>query len=174
MWRNSVNTSGLFNFGSRTGIDLPNENIGSLYTTENMHEVELATNTFGQGFTSTMIQEIAAFSAVVNGGYYYQPHMVKQILNDQGGVVKTNDPILLRQPISESTSKVLQEALEMGVLYGTGKKAWVPGYRIGGKTGTAEKINPENRTALVRTIHRFLYRSSTHRRSGSGGLFRSG
>ena len=133
----------LFNFGSRTGIDLPNENIGSLYTTENMHEVELATNTFGQGFTSTMIQEIAAFSAVVNGGYYYQPHMVKQIINDQGGVVKTNDPILLRQPISESTSKVLQEALEMGVLYGTGKKAWVPGYRIGGKTGTAEKINPE-------------------------------
>ena len=68
--------------------------------TENMHEVELATNTFGQGFTSTMIQEIAAFSAVVNGGYYYQPHMVKQIINDQGGVVKTNDPILLRQPIS--------------------------------------------------------------------------
>ena len=108
-----------------------------------MHEVERATNNFGQCFTSTMIQEIAAFSAVVNGGYYYQPHMVKQIINDQGGVVKTNDPILLRQPIYESTSKVLQEALEMGVLYGTGKKAWVPGYRIGGKTGTAEKINPE-------------------------------
>lgn len=134
----------LFNFGSRTGIDLPNENIGSLYSTENMHEVELATNTFGQGFTCTMIQEAAAFCAVVNGGYYYQPHMVKQILNDQGGVVKTNDPILLRQPISASTSKVLQEALEMGVLYGTGRKAWVPGYRVGGKTGTAEKINPEN------------------------------
>ena len=77
-----------------------------------------------------MIQEAAAFCAVVNGGYYYQPHMVKQILNDQGGVVKTNDPILLRQPISASTSKVLQEALEMGVLYGTGRKAWVPGYRL--------------------------------------------
>lgn len=133
----------LFNFGSRTGIDLPNENIGSLYTRDNMHEVELATNTFGQGFTCTMIQEAAAFCAVVNGGYYYQPHMVKQIVNDQGGVVKSNDEIVLRQPISSSTSQVLREALEMGVLYGTGRKAWVPGYRVGGKTGTAEKINPD-------------------------------
>lgn len=133
----------LFNFGSRTGIDLPNENIGSIYSREKMHEVELATNSFGQGFTCTMIQEAAAFASVVNGGYYYQPHTVKQILNDQGGVVKSMDATLLRQPISTSTSQVLREALEMGVLYGTGRKAWVPGYRVGGKTGTAEKINPE-------------------------------
>lgn len=133
----------LFNFGSRTGIDLPNENIGSLYTRENMHEVELATNTFGQGFTCTMIQEAAAFCSVVNGGYYYQPHIVKQVLNDNGGVVKSYDGTLLRQPISQGTSDVLKEALEMGVLYGTGRRAWVPGYRVGGKTGTAEKIDPD-------------------------------
>ena len=69
--------------------------------------------------------------------------VVKQILNYKGGVVKSYDSVLLRQPISESTSQVLREALEMGVLYGTGKKAWVPGYRVGGKTGTAEKINPD-------------------------------
>jgi len=133
----------LFNFGSRTGIDLPNENIGSLYNTDNMHEVELATNTFGQGFTCTMIQEAAAFCAVVNGGYYYQPHLVRQILNDEGGVVQSADAVVLRQPISEETSSILRDALEMGILFGTGRKAWVPGYRVGGKTGTAEKINPE-------------------------------
>lgn len=130
----------IFNFGSLTGIDLPNENIGSLYTENNMHEVERATNTFGQGFTCTMVQEFAAFCAVVNGGYYYRPHMVKQILDSNGGVAKNIEPLLLSQPISGKTSSILKEALEMGVREGTGKKAQVPGYRVGGKTGTAEKI----------------------------------
>lgn len=133
----------LFNFGSSTGIDLPNENPGILYSQNAMHEVELATNTFGQGFTCTMIQEWAAFSAVVNGGYYYRPHMVKQVLDENGGVAKTIDPLLLLQPISSKSSSVLKEALEMGVQEGTGIKAQVPGYRVGGKTGTAEKIDPE-------------------------------
>ncbi len=133
----------LFNFGSSTGIDLPNENPGILYSQSAMHEVELATNTFGQGFTCTMIQEWAAFSAVVNGGYYYRPHMVRQVLDENGGVAKTIDPLLLLQPISTKSSSVLKEALEMGVREGTGTKAQVPGYRVGGKTGTAEKIDPE-------------------------------
>lgn len=133
----------LFNFGSSTGIDLPNENPGILYSQSAMHEVELATNTFGQGFTCTMVQEWAAFSAVVNGGYYYRPHMVRQVLDENGGVAKTIDPLLLLQPISTKSSSVLKEALEMGVREGTGTKAQVPGYRVGGKTGTAEKIDPE-------------------------------
>lgn len=133
----------LFNFGRVTGIDLPNESSGILYDRDAMHEVELATNSFGQGFTCTMIQEFAAFSAVVNGGCYYQPHVVKQILDADGGVAKSVDPLLLVQPVSAKTSLVLRDALEAGVREGTGKKAKVPGYRMGGKTGTAEKINPE-------------------------------
>jgi stage V sporulation protein D (sporulation-specific penicillin-binding protein) len=132
----------LFNFGSTTGIDLPNESSGVLYDEDSMHEVELATNSFGQGFTCTMIQEYAAFSAVVNGGYYYQPHLVKQILDADGGVAKNIEPLLLSQPISSRSSSILREALEAGVNEGTGKKSKVPGYRMGGKTGTAEKINP--------------------------------
>lgn len=132
----------LFNFGRVTGIDLPNESSGILYDRDAMHEVELATNSFGQGFTCTMIQEYAAFSAVVNGGYYYRPHLVKQILDADGGVAKSIEPLLLSQPISARSSSILRDALEAGVSEGTGKKAKVPGYRMGGKTGTAEKINP--------------------------------
>lgn len=132
----------LFNFGRPTGIDLPMESSGILYDPDSMHEVELATNSFGQGFTCTMVQEFAAFSAVVNGGYYYQPHLVRQILDVDGGVAKTIDPLLELQPISARSSSILREALEAGVREGTGKKAKVPGYRVGGKTGTAEKINP--------------------------------
>lgn len=132
----------LFNFGRVTGIDLPNESSGILYDRDAMHEVELATNSFGQGFTCTMIQEYAAFSAVINGGYYYRPHLVKQILDADGGVAKSIEPLLLSQPISARSSSILRDALEAGVREGTGKKSKVPGYRMGGKTGTAEKINP--------------------------------
>lgn len=133
----------LFNFGRITGIDLPNENSGILYDRDAMHEVELATNSFGQGFTCTMVQEFAAFSAVVNGGYYYQPHLVRQILEAEGGVAKTVEPLLLSQPVCARSSSILRDGLEKGVNEGTGRKAKVPGYRMGGKTGTAEKINPE-------------------------------
>ncbi len=133
----------LFNFGSLTGIDLPNENTGVLHTRDSMHEVELATCTFGQGFTSTMIQEAAAFCAVINGGYYYQPHVVKQVQNDDGSVATSMDGLLLRQPVSSDVSKLVRGYLETAVLEGTGRRAQVPGYRVGGKTGTAETIDPE-------------------------------
>lgn len=130
----------LFNFGSRTGIDLPNENAGVLYERKAMNEVELATNTFGQGFTCTMIQEWAAFNATVNGGNLYRPRVINQVQDENGGVAKTIEPLLLSQPISAKSSAIMREALEMGVQSGTGRKAQVPGYRIGGKTGTAEKL----------------------------------
>jgi stage V sporulation protein D (sporulation-specific penicillin-binding protein) len=136
----------LFNFGKRTGIDLPNEAYGSVYTKDTMNEVELATCTFGQGLTCTMIQEITAFSAVVNGGYYYQPHVVDKILNENGKVVKDSSNLLLKQTISSDVSELLRSYLETAVEEGTGKSAQVPGYRIGGKTGTAEKIDPETGT----------------------------
>ena len=141
-----------FGFGLKTGIDLPNENAGILYTRNSMHEVELATNAFGQGFTCSMVQELAAFSTVVNGGYYYQPHVVKQVLDPSGGVAKTIDPVVLRNPISQRSSSLLREYLEQGVSVGTGRKAQVPGYRVGGKTGTAEKLPRENGKYVVSFI----------------------
>ncbi len=136
----------LFNFGKPTGIDLPNESAGSVYNRDTMNEVELATCTFGQGLTCTMIQEISAFSAVINGGYYYQPHVVDKILDEDGKVIKSSGSLLLKQTISNDVSDTLRGFLEVAVQEGTGRHAQVPGYRIGGKTGTAEKIDPETGT----------------------------
>lgn len=135
-----------FGFGKQTGIDLPNENSGVVYGDDKMHEVELATCSFGQGFTVNMVQEAAAFSACINGGYYYQPHVVGAILNDDGTTSSTVEPLLLRQPISSEVSRLIRRYIHTGVEEGTGRKSRVPGYRTGGKTGTAEKINPETGT----------------------------
>ena len=143
---NFINYQQAFGFGSPTGIDLPNENSGVVYNRETMHEVELATCTFGQGFTINMVQEAAAFSTVVNGGYYYQPHVVGQILSADGTSVETVEPLLLRQPISSSVSKLVRGYLKTAVREGTGRKSQVPGYQTGGKTGTAEKIDPRDGT----------------------------
>lgn len=140
---NFIKYQSLFNFGKLTGIDLPNESTGSVYTQERMNEVELATCTFGQGFTCTMIQEITAFSAVVNGGRYYQPHVIGKILNEDGMTVRDSSELLLKQTVSADVSEILRGYLETAVQEGTGRTARVPGYRIGGKTGTAEKIDPE-------------------------------
>ena len=130
----------IFGFGKRTGIDLPNENAGYLYDTNTMGTMELATCSFGQGFTATMIQELQAFCADVNGGYLYKPHVVTQILDSDGGVVKNIDPLLMAQPVSSKTSSMIKEYLEAVVTDGTATSAAIPGYRIGGKTGTAEKL----------------------------------
>lgn len=142
----------LFNFGKRTGIDLPNEGSGILHENTAMSEVDLATNSFGQTFTSTMLQEYAAFSAVVNGGHYYRPHMVRQVLDSKGGVAKNIAPLLLSEPISSKNSSLLKEYLESVVASGTGQKAQIPGYRIGGKTGTAEKYPRDNGKYVVSFI----------------------
>ncbi len=130
----------IFGFGKKTGIDLPNENSGNLYDENTMHIIELCTNTFGQGFTATMIQELAGFCAVVNGGYYYKPHLVKQILDENGSVVRNIEPLMLSQPVSTRTSYLLRDFLESVVTEGTATDAQIPGYRVGGKTGTAEKF----------------------------------
>ncbi len=140
---NFIDYQSLFNFGKITGIDLPNEAGGSVYTKDTMNEVELATCSFGQGLTVTMVQEITAFSSIVNGGYYYQPHVVDKILDEDGRIVKNNSGLLLKQTISSQTSETMKQFLERAVEEGTGKTARTPGYRVGGKTGTAEKIDPE-------------------------------
>lgn len=134
-----------FNFGTRTGIDLPNEETGLLVTEDNMYEMELSTSAFGQGFNCTMIQEISAMAAAINGGIYYQPHLVKEITDEDGKVVKSIQPNILKQPISEEVSADIREYMGMSVTDGTSKKSKVKGYSMGGKTGTAEKLNEKEK-----------------------------
>ena len=131
----------VFGFGMRTGIDLPGENAGLLFAAEDMGAIELATSSFGQGFTCTMIQEAAAISSVINGGYYYRPHVVRAITAQDGAVIQTAEPVLERRTVSEAVSKMIRE--DMGTVMsmeGTGYLAKIPGYSMGGKTGTAEKL----------------------------------
>ena len=134
-----------FNFGTRTGIDLPSEETGLLFSEENMYEMELSTSAFGQGFNCTMIQEIAAISAVVNGGTYYQPHLVKEITDEDGKTVKNISPNIMKQPISQEVSAKVREYMGMSITSGTSKFAKVQGYSMGGKTGTAEKLNEKEK-----------------------------
>jgi len=131
-----------FNFGLKTNIDLTGEarTVSLVFNEQTMGPTELATSTFGQGYNVTMIQMISAFCSLVNGGYYYEPHMVSQILNAEGAVIENIQPRLLKQPISSSTSKQVIEYCNGVVTDGTGKKARPAGYMIGGKTGTAETI----------------------------------
>lgn len=141
----------LFNLGAKTGIDLPAEADAStlVYKVENMGPMDLATNSFGQNYNCTMVQMAAAFASVINGGYYYEPHVVKQILNESGSVIQKNDRLLVRETVSASTSDLIRKALVRTVAEGTGKAAQVPGYEVGGKTGTAEKIPRKHGNYLV-------------------------
>ena len=141
----------IFGFGEYTGIDLPGEAAteGLLYTAENMTEVDLATNSFGQNFNVTMTQMAAAFSSLINGGYYYEPHVVKQIQDENGNIIETKDPVLLRKTISAETSEMLKPYLKATMDYGTGTRAQVEGYDIGAKTGTAEKLPRGNGKYLL-------------------------
>ena len=139
-----------FNFGQLTNIDLPGEASAStlLYNEDNMGPVELATNSFGQGFNATAIQVAAAFCSVVNGGSYYQPHMVSQISTESGSIVETMESELMRTTVSQETSEFIKDALlktvgeyqsDGSLLQGSGSYAYIEGYTIAGKTGTAEK-----------------------------------
>ena len=152
----------IFNFGLKTNIDLPGEtnNASTVFTKDTMGSVELATSSFGQGFNTSMIQVASAFSSVINGGYYYQPHVVKKILNAEGGTVETVNPVLVRQTISNKTSSMIRQYL-YHTMYGTadangnnptGKKGRVAGYTMGGKTGTAQKVPRSARKYLVSFI----------------------
>ena len=134
-----------FNFGLKTNIDLTGEarTASLVFNSETMGPTELATSSFGQGYNVTMIQMISAFCSLVNGGYYYEPHMVSQILDADGSVVENIEPRLLKQTISATTSQKVIEYCNEVVISGTGKKARPAGYAIGGKTGTAETVDAE-------------------------------
>lgn len=141
-----------FGFGAKTGIDLPGEAVGILKEKKGYGKVDLATNSFGQNFTTTMIQLVSGFSSLVNGGYYYEPHVMKEVLNASGSMVSSFDKKLVKLSVSSDTSKFINNALYMTVQEGTAKGAQVPGYKVGGKTGTAEKIPRGGGTYLVSFI----------------------
>ena len=131
----------IFGFGLRTNVDLPGEarTDSLLHHVEDMKTIDLATNSFGQNFNVTMIQMAGAFSSIVNGGNYYQPHMVSKVLDENGNVLRTINPVRLKQTISEETSTQIKSYLYDTVSEGTGRYAKVAGYSMGGKTGTAQK-----------------------------------
>ncbi len=144
----------IFGFGEYTGIDLPGEASTSalLYSAEDMSDIDLATNAFGQNFNVTMTQLLSAYCSLINGGYYYEPHIVKQIRNEDGDVVETKDPVLLRKTVSTETSDTVKQYMKAVMDYGTGGRAGVDGYEISGKTGTAEKLPRGNGKYLLSYI----------------------
>lgn len=130
-----------FGFGEKTGVDLNGEGQGILFPLEKVGNVELSTTAFGQGVSVTPIQQVTAVSAVVNGGYLYKPYIVKSITEKEtNSIIQETSKTLVRKVISSETSAIMRHALESVVAKGGGKAAYIEGYRIGGKTGTAQKV----------------------------------
>ena len=131
-----------FGFGKKTGIDLNGEGSGILFSLDKVGPVELATTAFGQGVSVTAIQQVAAVSAAINGGTLYQPYIVKRLIEPETGeIIQENKSQKIRNVISEEASEKVRYALESVVALGSGRNAYIDGYRIGGKTGTAQKVN---------------------------------
>ena len=130
-----------FGFGEKTGVDLNGEGQGILFPLDKVGNVELSTTAFGQGVSVTPIQQVTAVSAVVNGGYLYKPYIVKSIAEKETNtIIQETSKTLVRKVISSDTSAIMRHALESVVAKGGGKAAYIEGYRIGGKTGTAQKV----------------------------------
>lgn len=145
----------IFGFGQKTGIDLTGEasTAGLIYSEDDLKStINLATNSFGQNFNTTMIQLGTGFCSLVNGGYLYEPHLVTKITDPNGNTVTEIDPTVLKRTISEETGALIRSYLQFVVSDGTGKTAGVEGYTIGGKTGTAEKLPRGNGKYLVSFI----------------------
>ncbi|TCS94632.1 stage V sporulation protein D [Hazenella coriacea] len=146
-----------FGFGQKTGIDLNGEAKGIMFRESRVGPVELATTSFGQGVSVTPIQQVTAVSAAVNGGKLMEPHLAKGWVDPETGkIVEQNEPKVMRQVISEETSKTIRYALESVVAKGTGRRAFVDGYRVGGKTGTAQKVGPNGRYLTNNHIVSFI------------------
>ena len=137
-----------FGFGNPTGIDLNGESSGILFKLDKVGPVELATTSFGQGVSVTPIQQITAVSAAINGGYLFEPYIVKSVNEPETNtVIKNHESKVVRKVISETTSEKVRYALESVVTNGTGRNAFIDGYRVGGKTGTAQKV--QNGTYMI-------------------------
>ncbi len=144
----------IFGMGFKTNIDLPGEARTDtlIRTADEMSSVDLASSSFGQTYNCTMIQVISAFSSLVNGGNYYRPQIVSKITDENGNLVEEKKPELLKQTVSKETSDKVKEYMFATVSEGTAKVAKVPGYSMGGKTGTAEKLPRENKNYVVSFI----------------------
>lgn len=146
-----------FGFGQKTGIDLQGEGSGILFRPENVGPVELATTAFGQGVSVTPIQQVMAVAATVNGGYLYEPHIAGEWIDSTTGeTVEKVEPKVKRRVISDRTSKEIRHALESVVAKGSGRSAYVEGYRVGGKTGTAQKVGKDGRYMANNHIVSFI------------------
>jgi stage V sporulation protein D (sporulation-specific penicillin-binding protein) len=143
-----------FGFGQRTNISLPGEASAAslLYSAESMGPVELATNSFGQSFNVTPLQLITAFSSILNGGELLEPRIVKQITDEKGSLIESFEKKVVRKVMSKETAETISTYLFDVVLEGTGQKASIAGYQIGGKTGTAEKLPRGNGKYVVSFI----------------------
>ncbi|WP_336823027.1 penicillin-binding transpeptidase domain-containing protein [Sporosarcina sp. USHLN248] len=129
-----------FGFGESTGSGIAGEAKGILFSKEAFGPVEQATTSFGQGISVTPIQQVQAVAAAINGGYLFRPYIVKEIKNDKGETIQSFEPEMRRRVISEETSSQVREALESVVANGSGRNAFNDGLRVGGKTGTAQKV----------------------------------
>ena len=132
-----------FGYGKKTGIDLNGEATGILFSLDKVGPVELATTAFGQGVSVTALQQVVAVSAAINGGTLYKPYIVKRVAyHENGQIIKEVKPTIVRDNIvTKDTSEKVRMTLESVVSLGTGRNAYIDGYRVGGKTGTAQKVN---------------------------------
>lgn len=135
-----------FGFGKKNGVDLPGEASGKIQNLRKWGDIELATISFGQGISVTAIQLATAFSSIANGGYLMKPYIVKKVVSPKGEILTEKEPDVLKKVISYDTALKVTEMLEQVVKDGTGANAAIPGYRIAGKTGTAQVPNPKTRT----------------------------
>ena len=144
----------IFNFGLKTNIDLPGEarTDSLIYSEDQLSTINLATNSFGQSYNVTMIQLLTGYCSLINGGKYYQPHMVCKIEDENGNTVQNIEPTLIKETVSEETSATIRQYLQGVIVNGSGKKAKVDGYSMGGKTGTAQKLPRSARKYLVSFI----------------------
>lgn len=145
-----------FGFGKKTGIELPGEAVGILVNKDRCKDIDLATMSIGQANAVTPIQLLNAFGAIANGGYLMKPQLVQEIRDKDGNLVKKIEPEVVRQVISQETSRTFLNILETVVSQGTGKNAYIDGYRVGGKTGTAQKIIPGGGYSSSEYIASFL------------------
>ncbi|WP_444644576.1 penicillin-binding transpeptidase domain-containing protein [Caproiciproducens sp. R1] len=145
-----------FGLTAKTGIDLPGESRSIYYTAAQLNPVELATESFGQNFSITPIQMITAAAAVANGGYMVQPHVVSQIIDADGNIVKSADTTPKRQVISTDISQRMCKILQTNATIGTAKNGYLPGYRVGGKTGTSQKMDVFQKTGTMQYIASYL------------------
>lgn len=153
----------LFGLGQLTGIDLPGEAscAGTIYTADNMGPVEMWTSSFGQGYNATMVQVVSAFCSIVNGGYYYKPHVVSEIASDNGNTVQVFDKTLMRTTVSKTTSEWMKNALYETVEDGTGKAAQVAGYKIAARQVQLRSFLEAAKNVLCPLLaqHRLMIRS---------------